>query len=266
MVLLWCRYPRSHRIDGGLILNLAEYRRAQDVIARGVVRAVVSVLRSVAGVRLDQGQFGAVVDALLPSVLSARSASAGLAREVYAAERARHSRSGRAPVVGMPHYERAALEDVLARTVKPALLDTDPVPRATVVQAATAVARHVEMAGRETLIFSVESDRAALGWARVLTGRENCAFCAMLASRGPVYTSESSALVRADGRRFHDGCDCLVVAVFDRSSWPGKAQADRLFQFWQDSTRGQSGGDAVNAFRSALLERGSIDFAATVAA
>ncbi|WP_315118545.1 hypothetical protein [Corynebacterium matruchotii] len=30
-----------------------------------------------------------------------------------------------------------------------------------------------------------------LGWARVLTGAESCAFCAMLASRGPVYSEDT---------------------------------------------------------------------------
>lgn len=244
-------------------MNLASFRRAQDVITAGVVRAALALLRTVARGQLSERQYGAVVDALLPSVLTARSASAALAREVYADERTRRLSSGRAPQVVMPHYERAALDAALARTVKPALLNPGPVPRATMVQVVTAVARHVEMAGRETLIFSVESDRAALGWSRVLTGRENCAFCAMLASRGPVYTSESSAQSREDGRRFHDGCDCLVVAVFDRSSWAGKAQSDRLSQLWQESTRGRSGPGALSAFRLALAQRGPERFAAT---
>lgn len=247
-------------------MNLLELRRAQDVIISGVGRATIAVLRAVAADKLSESQYRSVVSALLPTVLTARSASAALAREMYQAERTRRSAPGRPPLVAMPHYERAALDEALTRAVKPALVSAEPVPRVRLVQATTAIARHVEMAGRETLIFSAETDSARPGWARVLTGRENCAWCAMLASRGPVYRSESSALVRDDGRRFHDGCDCLVVPVFDRSSWPGKAQADRLLQFWQDSTRGQSGGDAVNAFRRALGERGSADFAATVAA
>src|SRR5690606_4035773 len=45
--------------------------------------------------------------------------------------------------------------------------------------------RHALNGGRDTIIESVKADSKAQGWARATSGRP-CAFCAMLASRGPV--------------------------------------------------------------------------------
>ena len=74
-----------------------------------------------------------------------------------------------------------------------------------------------------------------LGWARVLTGADNCSFCVMLASRGPVYESASAAgRVSASSRwgdakgwvnRYHDHCDCAVVMVPASGRWAGAEQA-----------------------------------------
>lgn len=103
-----------------------------------------------------------------------------------------------------------------------------------------------------------------IGWARVLTGAENCGFCVMLASRGPVYTSKLAATYRGGrkqvaagkrGRRgsaatsrarrdkyrlenmdkFHDSCDCLVVPVFKSDNWVGKKDYERLSKFYEST-------------------------------
>lgn len=76
-----------------------------------------------------------------------------------------------------------------------------------------------------------------VGYARVLTGRESCAFCAMLASRGPVY-SEDTATRRADGRRYHDGCDCRAVLVIEGQPWEGEQEFHRLQAAWREATWG----------------------------
>lgn len=51
---------------------------------------------------------------------------------------------------------------------------------------------------------------ADIRFARVPSGRENCAFCLMLASRGFVYYSEDSA-----NAAYHPRCDCIAVPGFD---------------------------------------------------
>ena len=126
-----------------------------------------------------------------------------------------------------------------------------------------AVTRHVEQAGRDAIKTAVEAEQkraqtqTAIGWARVLTGAESCGWCAMLASRGPVYkTRESASHVvgqarsamaafngtpartrgpRSLGDKFHDGCDCLIVPVFDLGDWIGIDAYDALEELWIDS-------------------------------
>lgn len=82
-------------------------------------------------------------------------------------------------------------------------------------RAAASVERHVRNAAREAVSDAAEVAGTEVGWARVLSGAESCAFCAMLASRGPVYGSEESAGAvtersgRYDSREakaYHDNC------------------------------------------------------------
>lgn len=88
-------------------------------------------------------------------------------------------------------------------------------------------------------------------WARVLSGAENCGFCVMLASRGPVYKSaENAGRGQASDRdyaaginTYHTNCDCLVVPVYNFRDWPGREQwkaAERVYkkviaQGWAES-------------------------------
>ena len=116
--------------------------------------------------------------------------------------------------------------------------------RSALVTASGSAVRHVLNGGRETLLTLVEADETALGWARVTDG-DPCAFCAMLASRGPVYKSAATA-----GFKPHDNCACVPEAVFARTAdWPGDAREYQ--KLWYSATRGYSGKDAVNAFRRA---------------
>lgn len=86
----------------------------------------------------------------------------------------------------------------------------------------------------------------ALNWARVLSGAENCGFCVMLASRGPVYHSEESAGRRrasdvydtkVDGwvNSYHPNCDCVVVPIYDYGDWDGREQWQALEEFYKDA-------------------------------
>lgn len=67
-------------------------------------------------------------------------------------------------------------------------------------------------------------------YARVPTGAETCDFCLMLASRGFVYHSESSAAVD----HVHERCDCRVTC-----GWPGDEvegyDPTEIYGRWQDS-------------------------------
>jgi hypothetical protein len=115
-----------------------------------------------------------------------------------------------------------------------------------------AAERHAQQPARD-LVKEVADDSPGVGWARVLTGATSCYFCAMLASRGPVYTNETSALFRGGQRvdKYHDGCDCEAVLVTNYSAWEGRTAHRRLEQLWEDSTEKTSGRRSMNAFRRA---------------
>lgn len=118
--------------------------------------------------------------------------------------------------------------------------------------------RHARMPSREALTDAVESDDAddgpEIGWARVLTGAESCGFCAMLASRGPVFKSKKSASDAGgvDGKAYHDNCDCEVVLVREDQDWVGREEYEALEQLWASSTAGTNGKSALKAFTAAL--------------
>ncbi len=102
--------------------------------------------------------------------------------------------------------------------------------------------------GRDTIITTTRRDPQCHGWARVTSGR-CCAFCAMLAGRGPVY-SEGSSHFDA-----HDSCNCTAEPVYAGTGW--NAQSRRYETIYRqaahDATReGPIGPNGLlNAFRRA---------------
>lgn len=103
--------------------------------------------------------------------------------------------------------------------------------------------RHVRAVARQMVADTVEfgqarhkltKEPAMLGYARVLSGAENCGFCAMLASRGAVYKKDT-VLRRRDGRRYHDNCDCVARLVIDGEDWEGRQESEALYQLYAKS-------------------------------
>lgn len=75
--------------------------------------------------------------------------------------------------------------------------------------------RLLKQAGRDTIARNVDRDRWA-SYARVPRGA-TCAFCLMLASRGPVYGSKRSA---GAGNKYHSDCDCVPTPIYRDSDLP----------------------------------------------
>jgi hypothetical protein len=74
--------------------------------------------------------------------------------------------------------------------------------------------RQVLSGGRQLVDLTTKADRNALGWRRVTDG-DPCTFCAMLASRGPVYGSAGKAdSVGGTGLRYHGHCGCTAEIVY----------------------------------------------------
>lgn len=86
--------------------------------------------------------------------------------------------------------------------------------------------KHVLNTGRNTIRQNAEST-PGVGWARVLQGETNCAFCVVLASRGAVYETAQTAGAQTVtdervtlGDRFHSHCDCQCLPVRDERDYP----------------------------------------------
>lgn len=165
-------------------------------------------------------------------------------------------------------YSSSSVETVLRDVMRNETRDPDQFPQV----AAERLVQHVEDAARQTIVRTVEDFREmdpedephrsydartpeeeaeyardsdlALNWARVLTGHENCGFCVMLASRGPVYeTAQTAGRIRAspefravNGRRwmnsYHPNCDCVVVPIYDYGDWAGRDQWQALEKWY----------------------------------
>ncbi len=93
--------------------------------------------------------------------------------------------------------------------------------------------------GRDTITATTRADRQAQGWARATSGRP-CAFCAMLASRGPMYDAESVHF------HAHDGCHCTAEPVY-RSDSALPAGSQQWADLWTEATRAP--GDTETVFR-----------------
>jgi hypothetical protein len=125
------------------------------------------------------------------------------------------------------------------------------------------VRQALEPAREMVAALGEDEEKPRYGWARVLVGAYSCSFCAMLASRGPVYTSRAAAKGRGDapmnvyhtpyinknGKRVGGFCDCEAVLVYRGRSWEGEAAWLALEKLWEDSTEGYSMGKARNEFR-----------------
>jgi hypothetical protein len=133
---------------------------------------------------------------------------------------------------------------------------------------------------RETVATIGEDEaHAEYGWARVLVGAYSCSFCAMLASRGAVYTSRAAAKgkggsamdvyhtphpdTRPGGKGAIVGgfCDCSVALVKrdahgDELPWEGQAAQRALEDLWmraqedwQNDPQPELSGHPLNVFR-----------------
>ncbi|QHJ86523.1 capsid maturation protease [Mycobacterium phage Mabel] len=233
------------------------------MITAGVASYVQRFARLFTGPALNIGQWIELLRILFPEVQRRYAEAADLGRVFYDSQRALHHPE-------LPRNERLRSDlkwEWFVKNMEPArrgMSQADSPPQAVTRLALTAV-REVEMAGRRQIIGAVNNDpapRIVKGWARVATGRETCAWCLMLISRGPEYLSSDTAGLHLDTEtvvdlwdetggdlgklreltkdhieEWHAGCDCLVVPVFDVENWPGKAAREQALQLWIEAGR-----------------------------
>ena len=78
-------------------------------------------------------------------------------------------------------------------------------------------------------------DPKRVRYARVPTGAETCDFCLMLASRGFVYQSESTA----SASHVHSHCDCRITPGWDGMEVEGY-DPQAIYDRWQDAIDGKA--------------------------
>ena len=204
------------------------HRRAQIALAARVDRISRSLWKRLDVADLDRSQPGWLT-AQMALLSGAYSQSQDIAEEYVSAYRAAEATGPTGPFVAplFPREESVAAMLIGGPRQVKAYIGQGASPGAAhgaALSKLTGMARRQVLAGgRMAIDATTEYDSKAIGWRRVTDGKP-CAFCAMLASRGPVYASEERASeVAGSGLRYHSHCGCTAEIVY--GEWiPTKAE------------------------------------------
>lgn len=175
------------------------------------------------------------LDRYVPQLVQAYGESAALvAADYYDELRSKASAPGAflarmadpAPIEQVRGANRWAVGPLAAADTRQALANVLQAGRRLVVQPA-----------RATIAHSATLDPAGPGWARVPTGSKTCAFCLMLASRGPVYGTAAAAGRMHD---YHADCDCQPTPTWG-GELPEGYDPDALYQRYQEARQAAPG-------------------------
>lgn len=225
------------------------HRQGQLAVRAKSLQQLLSVWRLMDPATLDQA-WPDFVDAVTLIVGQSRKESAALAGVYYTQLR------GLANLPDNVESFRPILRDTVRRDTLRASLDVTgraAFARATgagqnpsealgttFVQVAGSVGRHVLNGGRDTVLFAVVDDPAAIAFERV-TDSSPCYFCAMLAGRGAVYRKQNTADFRP-----HDSCGCSAVPRFQGQD--PSDQTRRFRSLYNEMATG-SGKERARSFR-----------------
>lgn len=200
----------------------------------------------------SMSQLAEVVAALVQRFSGTSSA---ISTTYYTQERQAHSVQGvyRPQVVAAPDVRREVEQAFSGRT----LTNPDELTRA-VSEVETIAGDAVSDVSVETLFQAIHDDPEAKGWARIPEA-DACYFCAMLASRGAVYSKDS--FVASNGKftgkgkfKVHDNCRCNVEPAFGEYEMTAQARAAK--KLWTAvSDDGFHGPAAVKEFRRRYEKR-----------
>jgi hypothetical protein len=137
-------------------------------------------------------------------------------------------------------------------TVSPAGEDFDPAAALGKLQGP--LQRLIRQTGRATIDESARRDPSRPRVARVPMGDDTCAFCLVLASRGPVYRSTTSA---GHDTKYHDFDDCEQVLVWTPDDeLPEGYDPGVLYGKYEDARRAAGSSDLRKILRQLRLQEG----------
>lgn len=252
----------SSTVQGAALTE--EHRRAQIALRAQFLTEFAGLWPLLDLDHLDEAA-AAWINVVTDMILSWRTRSAARALAYY--DNFRRAETGKA-LPDRALYENLALGN--PEQIRTSLIVTGPVgvksrigkgftpvqaKRMAFTAVAGAASRHVLNGSRKMILETATKDEMSVGYSRI-TDSDPCAWCAMLASRGPVYVSRRVAArttgrsERGAGEKYHDDCGCNAEPSFDRKSdWPAR---NREFeQLWADTTGGLGGKKALSAFRRA---------------
>lgn len=214
------------------------HRKAQIAIAARAAAASRILWDRLRVSDLD-GSTPAWMSAQLAVVSRSYAQSESLA-STYISEYRDAESASNAPIVGVPYASNAMAESMLlAGPSRVKLLigkgeSADGAHTKAFPKFAGIVRRQVMSGGRMMIDETTRRDQSAVGWRRVTDGNP-CTFCAMLASRGPVYVSKDNTdgtvmrNARGGGMKllYHGHCGCTGEIVY--GDWIPN-DAERLYQ------------------------------------
>ncbi len=232
-------------------------KRSMESAADDVGSKVSALYRQIVGAQPSPEAISRFVDAALPVLRRGHGMGVSLAKVQHRqARRAAGFRQGiRLPAA--PEFNAEAAESSLrfVGLVEPARREgatmdlpfVNTEPDTTFDNVDASAARRVVQSGMDMARAAAEADKDAIGWARVTQGAGACYFCAMLESRGAVYSSESflvpdlrfeenslppTVLSGELTAKTHDHCRCVLVPVYKRDS-DVQAHADEIYSVWK---------------------------------
>lgn len=224
-------------------MRAGQYRRTLDRISRSVADVARTVGRFLTTTDRTDADLEDAARVLHPAISAGREQAHQAAVAFIQAQAKDQGYTGTLPIPAPRDYSQESTKKALKHAV-------DSTKNGDLEKAvARAAVRHTEDAPRKAVedvsTMSTEPDpatgetRAPVRWARQLSGAENCPFCVVMASRGAVYLSRQTALydggdknsnsLSSDMDKFHTGCDCIAVPVFDVSKWDGNSTARYLY-------------------------------------
>lgn len=117
--------------------------------------------------------------------------------------------------------------------------------------------RIIAEADRAAIEVSVEADPAEPRWARVAQPGA-CAFCALLASRGPAYRTEETAGLAKHGRRYHEHCGCVATPVWPDETFELPDYAEPWIDAYDQARLDLGPGADLSALLSKMREVGDL--------
>lgn len=183
----------------------AEAVRGQLAVVTAAVAQEVSTAAAQVAVERQAGAALAAVNLIVPAYYDA-AGSLAVAWYDEIRDESRPSGPYEATIIGDPATEW--IEREAARLLRDLDTDLEAEMQSMTNEIIALAAKEVARGFRDSITGNARMDTEAIGWSRVARGGA-CRFCRMLADKGAVYRSESTAIFGA-----HKNCNCAARPEF----------------------------------------------------